>query len=653
MSQEAVNNNGNDNKSSSNPKDNHKRQQELRKKSIARNKIVKGRKPINWKLVMIIGIFAFYMIAEFFTAYKDAKPSVGTITYDKLFDELEADNVEMIYITKSDDIASVEMKDGTTYDMVNPQSDTFIEDLMKAGAQISYRKQSMVDVLASMMIIVPMAVLMAFFTFYIARTTAGANTRQFTLLKNKMNMTTFDDVRGISETRKEVQFIVENMRNWKQLAKLGARPVKGVLFYGPPGTGKTLLAKAIAHEAGVAFVSASGSDFNEVFVGTGARRIRDLWDLAASNAPCILFIDEIDCIGKRRGRWENSENTQTINALLQRMDGLNSMAGVLVIGATNNKEALDDALLRSGRFDREFYIGPPKTKADREDVVELYLENKKLDEGVTLENASKLLVGLTAADIDEALSEAVYISLIDGRHGVLKLSDIDEAAMKLHMSGVEKEHSSDRDVEISAVHEAGHTIMSLLCGLKVLKVSVVAYSSGAGGVTMEDTDDTGDQQLKLRSEFTNKLKVLLAGKCAEDIIYGEHTQGCQNDLDVATKLCYQMITSFGMDEKGESPLVNEATLVELGVLRSTRDNTISEMNRMLSSMDKEATEELSKTENLTRIRKLSQKLIKDKTVVSPTLEWVDSLELREEHTEPDETTEETEETEDSTIEYNK
>lgn len=588
-------------------------------KQQLRNKPKKRHKIWDWRMILVVSIFVTYLGTNILSTYKTVIPTTGEIGYNELMTAISDGEVEEISVVKNESSGIVYMKDGTTYDIVNPQSDTFIEDLMKQGANISIAKQTVQDAIVSVIILLPMTLVMAFFVAYLLRTIIGANTKMFTLLKKNDNDTTFNDIRGISETKNEVEFIIKGINKWKELGEAGARPVKGILFYGPPGTGKTLLAKAIANEAGVPFISASGSDFNEMFVGTGARRIRDLWDLATSNAPCVIFIDEIDCIGKRihGGDGTSMENNQTINALLQRMDGLNKTPGVVVIGATNRKESIDKALLRSGRFDRELYVGPPVSKADRDSVVELYLENKKLAEDVTLDKASKLLVGLTAADIDEALSEAVYISIMNDRNGVINLNDIDEAAMKIHLSGVKKEHSSIRDIEVTARHEAGHTIVSLALGLPVLKVSIQAYSSGAGGITVRDTDETGDIKLKLKSERENEIKVLLGGKCAEDIFYGEHTQGCGNDLEKATEMVYSLVTSTGT---ADNLLMNQNVLLESGIIKQLSPEVLCICNKRLQDLNTSTLQILK--EHREELNKLSKMLIKQKTIVAPTLEQI-------------------------------
>ena len=585
-----------------------------------RNKPRRTKKMINPTKLLIALSFILYMLVQLYSAYQDTKPTAGILSLEKLYELVESGETEKVIVTKSSNKVTVIMNDGTTYDAVNPQNDTFMYDLMDMGANLQIQKSSMFDSILSLTLTIPMTIIMMMVIVYLSNTIVGGSTKMFSLLKTSSNDVTFDDIKGLEETKKEVMFIVEQFNNWKELGKLGARPCKGALLYGPPGTGKTMLARAIAKEAGVSFISASGSDFNEVFVGVGAARVRSLWDLASNNAPCILFIDEIDCLGKRRkgGDGASQDHNQTLNALLQKMDGLNKANGIMVIGATNRKDDLDPALLRPGRFDRHYFVGPPDSKKDRDEIVDIYLKNKKLSDGVTLEKASKLMVGLTGAEIEAALNEAVYVSLQCGRHGVIKLSDIDEAVMNLRCGGVKKEHTSSRDLEITSIHESGHTIVSLLLGMDISKVSIVPYSSGMGGVTIRDIDKTGDIKLKLLSEFKNDIKVLLAGMVAEEIQYNEHTFGCCNDLEKATELIYQMVTRFGLEEDN---LSNVNVLIEQGVKLGAPDEITNRCNKYLAELTKEVRDMLEN--NKERLCKLSDMLLRDKTLVSVTLDQID------------------------------
>ena len=580
------------------------------------NKQRKGRKPINAKRLCIIAIFVVYFIIEMTMAIQDTALVTGTMSYNRLFEAIDNNEVSDIVVTKSSTTCRVYMKDGNVYEVINPQSDEFIQNLLERGANISIQRRTFSDSVTSILLMLPIVFVLAVFVIYLTNTMIGGSTKMFTLIKPEHNNITFSSIKGLSGTKTEIKFAIEQLQNNNKLKEAGARMCKGILLYGPPGTGKTLIAKAIANEAGVPFISASGSDFNEMFVGVGASRIRHLWDMARVNAPCIVFIDEIDCIGKRRrgGDGASTEYNQTINALLQKMDGLNSTQGILVIGATNRKEDIDKALLRPGRFDRQYFIGPPTNKADRDELVEFYMQGKTLKQGeIDLESASKLLVGLTGAEIEEAFNEAVYVSLMDGRNGVIKASDLDEAVMKLATAGVKQEHTSQRDLEITAVHEAGHTIVSLVLGIDVMKVSIVPYSSGAGGMTVQDRDKNEDQRLKLKSEYENEICVLLAGMVAEQIVYGEHTQGCSNDLEQATKMVYSLITECGF----MNTLLNENTLINMGVSHLIEGRVIDDCNKVLNSL-KEKTEDILNDRKVELI-KLKEKLLVEKTIVNPKL----------------------------------
>lgn len=583
------------------------------------NKPTRQRKPINGTKLMLIIVFIVYLVLQIYTAYENSTPIKGNITYNELMTRLDNNEIASVQVTKQSDTCIVITKDGERYETVNPQSDTFLEDLLKHNAPVEYRKAKPIDSMIALLGTLPIVVIIAMFAIYLSNTIIGGNTKMFTLLRVKDNNISFDSIKGLSETKREVKFAVEQLKNWDKLGELGARPCKGLLLYGPPGTGKTMIAKAIAAEAGVPFISASGSDFNEVFVGVGAARVRSLWQLAVQNSPCIIFIDEIDCLGKRRKGGDGASNdaNQTLNSLLQKMDGLNKTNGIMVVAATNRKGDLDPALLRPGRFDKQYYVGPPNSREDRDEMVEFYLQDKLLKKGeVTLESASKLMIGLTGAEIEEALNEAVYISLREGRNGVISLSDIDEAVMKQCLAGVKQEHTSERDAQVTAIHEAGHAVVSLLLGIELAQVSIRPYSSGTGGITKPDIDKTFDIKLKFKSDLENDIKIRLAGMLSEEIKYKEHTQGCSNDLEQATKIIYNMITSFGHGNH----IFNENVLMEAGVAHSLESDIIKESNEMLAKY-REDTRKLLE-DNYEYVEKLAEILLRDKTVVQPTLETI-------------------------------
>lgn len=589
-------------------------------KQQLKNKPVKAKRTINLKKWLIIAIFIGYAIVAVIQAKKASESKAGDITLNKFYEMIDNGDVEKININRADEVVTIYTKDGKLYETMNPNSDKFLENVMKKGVMVSIQKKSEMDALLSVLGTLPLTLIIAMFAVYLATTIMGANTKMFTLIKNKNNHTSFDDIKGMGKTKEQVQFIISQMKNWKELGSLGARPCKGMLLFGPPGVGKTMLAKAIAKESGVGFISCSGSDFNDVFVGIGAGRVKSLFELAAVNAPCVIFIDEIDCIGRRRrgGDGASQDHNQTLNALLQRMDGLNTSNGILVIGATNRKNDLDSALMRPGRFDRHLYIGAPDNKKDRDELVEIYLKSKKLDSDVTLEKVSKLMTQLTGAQIEEALNSAVYLSLQDNRKGVIRYSDIDEAIMQLSTDGVRKEHTSERDEHVSAIHEAGHCLVSLLLGTPIAKVSNIPYTGGVGGVTLPDLDEKSENKLEFESEYLTDIKILLAGKCAEQIVLKEHTLGCSNDLEKATKLVINMQTSYMFDDNN---LLSETELVNLNIRKEVTDETLHRCNEILCKCNKEVIELLDS--NRERLDKLIELIMKDKTIVQPTLEMID------------------------------
>lgn len=592
-----------------------KKSQEIIKKQEEKIRPHRKRKAINFKKVSIIVCITIFLATQFLSAWMDTNPTSTTISLQDVYRMQDSNMIEKVEVTKTNNTFLIYDKNGTVYSCVNPRNDTFIYDLMEKGIPVVVIQASLYNAILDMIVTIPMFVIMMLFIYYLMSTIVGGSTKMFTLLKNDTNKVTFNDIAGISETKSEITNIISTITNYKQLAENGARPIKGILLYGPPGVGKTLIAKAIATEVSMPFISASASDFNEMFVGVGAARVRSLWDLALQNAPCILFIDEIDVMGKRRGGSGGSEGekNQTLNALLQRLDGLNPGNGVFVIAATNRKEDLDPALIRPGRFDRHLYIGKPRLKKDKEEVIDLYLKNKRLYDDVTLEKVSHLINNMSGAEIEDALNNAVYNSFKRGDDGRINLSDIDLGIMSLYTDGVPVKISSEHDRKITAIHEAGHAVMNLLLDRKVIKVSVVPYSSGIGGMTVTTDDEVENDKLRLRSDYVNDIKVLLAGMIAEELILGEHTQGAQNDLEKATSLARHMVVHFAFGNK----LTNIDVLVREGELTIPSDNIIKECEDLLLKIRDETTELLAN--NIEKINNLSDKLMETDTVLYPTL----------------------------------
>ena len=570
------------------------------------------KKPIKFQTIAIWTGCICAIIICMINAYNTTAPASGNLSYLQFKDKLENSQVIEAEFIKSQETFKVTLADGTTYNVIDPDHDEFRKELLEEGVMIQVRQQTADEALRSVLATVPYMILIFVFMWYILKSVGGQTTTLFKILKPE-DIVTFDDVAGMSETKKEVEFAVSQLKNRNKLKEIGARPCKGIILEGPPGTGKTLLAKAIAGEAGVPFISTSGADFVEMFVGLGAARVRNLWELALTNAPCVIFIDEIDAVGKRRSSASDAASTegnQTLNALLQRMDGLGVGTGIFVVAATNRIQDLDPALLRPGRFDKHLYVGPPRSKKDRDEVINVHMKGKKFDEKFDFDSASKLMFGLSGAEIEYVMNESALVSLQRGGEGIITVDDIDKAVMKLRASGVATTHTSESDREITAIHEAGHAIMSLALGRKVSKVSIMPYSSGIGGMTVEDTDDKEDKCMKTKTELQNDIKVLLAGREAEKILLGDTSIGCSNDIERASVIAFNIVNSFAMtDDK----LVNVMALAEVGINLFDTKGIISDMNDILKVCNDDVNKVL--TEHKDKLKKLSDILLRDETII--------------------------------------
>ena len=400
-------------------------------------------------------------------------------------------------------------------------------------------------------------VLLYYFMFKRVNGVMGESNRQLSFGKAKIKnvndekrKTTFDDVAGADEEKEELQEIVDFLKNPKKYDELGAHVPKGVLLVGPPGTGKTLLARAVAGEAGVAFFSISGSDFVEMFVGVGASRVRDLFDQAKKNNPCIIFIDEIDAVGRHRGAGlggGHDEREQTLNQMLVEMDGFGANEGVIIIAATNRPDILDPALTRPGRFDRQVMVGYPDIKG-REEILKVHSKKKPLGPDVDLSTIAKSTAGFTGADLENLLNEA---ALLAARRNLkaITMKEIEEATIKV-VAGTEKKSKkiSDKEKRLTAYHEAGHAVVTYYCPTQdpVHEISIIPRGM-AGGYTMSLPQE--DRSYKLKGQMKEDIVVLLGGRASEALILDDISTGASNDIERATKIAKQMVTKYGMSDK--------------------------------------------------------------------------------------------------------
>ncbi len=409
-------------------------------------------------------------------------------------------------------------------------------------------------------------------------------------MSDEKRKTTFADVAGADEEKEELREIVEFLRNPAKYNSLGARIPKGVLLVGPPGTGKTLLARAVAGEAGVPFFSISGSDFVEMFVGVGASRVRDLFEKAKKNHPCIIFIDEIDAVGRQRGAGlggGHDEREQTLNQLLVEMDGFGANEGVIMIAATNRPDILDPALMRPGRFDRQVTVGYPDVKG-REDILRVHAKGKPLAPDVELSTIAKSTAGFTGADLENLLNEAALLAARKN-HKAITMPEIEEATIKV-VVGTEKKSRvmSEKEKKLTAYHEAGHAIATYYCGTQdpVHQISIIPRGM-AGGYTMHLPSE--DRTYRSRNEMREELIVLLGGRVAEALVLDDISTGASNDIERATKIARAMVTKYGMSEKlgpitygsdDSNPFLGK----EMGHISNYSEQTASEIDEEIQAM---------------------------------------------------------------------
>ena len=441
------------------------------------------------------------------------------------------------------------------------------------GVRVTVREPSAAgNLLYSALNLVPL-VLFGGLLILLFRQAQGANNQAFNFGKSRARLfggnrltVTFNDVAGVDEAKQELQEVVEFLKYPEKFAALGARIPKGVLLVGPPGTGKTLISKAVAGEAGVPFFSISGSEFVEMFVGVGASRVRDLFDQAKRNAPCIVFIDEIDAVGRQRGAGlgaGHDEREQTLNQILVEMDGFDTSTSVIVIAATNRPDILDPALLRPGRFDRQIVLDPPDVRG-RKAILEVHCRGKPLAPDVDLELLARQTPGFSGADLANLVNEAAILAARRDKK-VIGMAELEEAIDRV-IAGPERKSRviSQREREITAYHEAGHALVGWVlpnCD-PVHKITIVARGM-MGGYTRFLPDE--DRRLWTRSQFLDNLAAMLGGRAAEEVVFGEVTTGAEDDIQKATQLARRMVTEYGMSDRlGPRTYGKRETLIFLG-----------------------------------------------------------------------------------------
>ena len=609
----------------------------MNKRVVNNKNVKKGLVPYLFMILIMLGVFYVFNFMN---------TDIKKLTYNEFMSELSDGNIKDVTITARSSAKTYEVegslkdakKDQTFFARL-PMSEEVMKKIVDASETQNFKMEAKADPESSSLLIIlvnilPFVVVIGFAFFFFNRQMAGnKSSMDFGKSKAKLstdnNKVTFKDVAGLREEKEEVAELIDFLKNPKKFQKLGARIPKGVLLFGPPGTGKTLLARAVAGEANVPFYFISGSDFVELFVGVGASRVRDMFQQAKRNAPCLIFIDEIDAVGRQRGTGlggGHDEREQTLNQLLTEMDGFGANEGIIIIAATNRPDVLDPALLRPGRFDRQVTVNLPDVKG-REEILGVHARNKKLAEGITLKNLAKRTPGFSGADLENLLNEAALLAVRRGKD-VITMSEVDEATDRVLMGPAKTSHKySESDKRLVAYHEAGHAVIGikLTHANDVQKVTIIPRGS-AGGYNMMVPSE--EKLCSTKTDLLEEITGLLGGRTAEEITFGEITTGAHNDFEKATKIARAMVTEYGMSDLGPLQFEQQEGSVFLGrdynktqhFSNEVANEIDMEMRKIINNCHRKAKDIISKNQDLLKL--IAEALLEYETLTKEQIDYL-------------------------------
>ena len=600
----------------------------------------------NMKKGLFPYVFLFIFIVTCLILVNGMNSKINELSYDEFMKSMSNNEIEELTITPKtrSNLYYIEgsmkgYEENEKFTLYLPLSDEFISKIISGEENYGFTVETKQDPEASSWLLIVVNVLpyvlLIGATIWLFTRQLGGNNKSMDFGKSRAKLmedgvkTTFKDVAGLTEEKEEVQELIDFLKNPKKFQSMGARIPKGVLLVGPPGTGKTLLARAVAGEARVPFYYISGSDFVELFVGIGASRVRDMFKQAKMNAPCLIFIDEIDAVGRQRGTGlggGHDEREQTLNQLLTEMDGFGANEGIIIIAATNRPDVLDPALLRPGRFDRQVTVALPDKNA-RKEILKVHAKNKILDKDITLEYLAKRTPGFSGADLENLLNEAALLAVRRNKKAIT-MAEIDEATDRVLMgpAKVTKKYT-DKEKKLVAYHEAGHAVLGLkLDGANDVQKITIIPRGHAGGYTMMTPKEESFNYTK--NQLLESISGLLAGRVAEEVVFNEVTTGAHDDFKKATKIARSMVTEYGMSDLGpmmlEEPSENTFLGRDYTKNRNISDTVAHEIDEEMRKIINERYEITKKiiVENRNLLDLIANTLLEEETITKEQIDYL-------------------------------